>query len=259
MTRRQWVAQWDSPVIGIAELCVQAGMFRLEGVSLELPAGAYGVLMGKTGSGKTTLLEAVAGLKPISGGRIVLGGRDVTRLKPAERNLGYVPQDGALFTTMSVRDHLAFALSIRRTPRAVIARRVAELAEWLEIEPLLDRSTRGLSGGEKQRVAIGRALSFRPNTLLLDEPLSALDDRTRGQMYAVLERVRERTGVTTLHVTHSITEAARLADRLFRIEEGRLSEYALPAAERSQREREETESAQFESPCSDRAPRFRRA
>ena len=113
----------------------------------------------------------------------------------------------------------------------MIVRRVAELAEWLEIEHLLDRSTRGLSGGEKQRVAIGRALSFRPSTLLLDEPLSALDDRTRGQMYAVLERVRERTGVTTLHVTHSITEAARLADRLFRIEGGRLSEYALPAAE----------------------------
>ena len=245
-------------MIGISELSVQAGTFRLDGVSLELPAGAYGVLMGKTGSGKTTLLEAVAGLKPIAGGRIVLGGRDVTQRKPAERNLGYVPQDGALFTTMSVRDHLAFALAIRRAPHSTIVRRVAELAEWLEIEHLLDRSPRGLSGGEKQRVAIGRALSFRPSTLLLDEPLSALDDRTRGQMYAVLERVRERTGVTTLHVTHSITEAARLADRLFRIEGGRLSEYALPAAGSPSRAEEEAEMARLGPPYSDRARQFRR-
>jgi ABC-type sugar transport system ATPase subunit len=183
--------------------------------------------MGKTGSGKTTVLEAVAGLKSVEGGRIILGNRNVTRLKPAERNIGYVPQDGALFTTMNVRDQLAFALTIRRARRKQINERVAELAELLEIGHLLDRSTRALSGGEKQRVAIGRALSFRPATLLLDEPLSALDDETRKQMYGLLQHVREHTGVTTLHVTHSMEEAIALADRVFRVENGHVFERPL--------------------------------
>ena len=136
--------------------------------------GDYAVLMGKTGSGKTTLLEAVAGLKPITAGRVVLHDRDVTRRRPSERNLGYVPQDGALFTRMTVRDHLAFALVIRRWPYAGDRQRVAELARMLEIDHLLDRTPRGFSGGERQRVALGRALSFRPQALCLDEPLSAL-------------------------------------------------------------------------------------
>jgi ABC-type sugar transport system ATPase subunit len=215
-------------VIRVSELSLRSGDFCLERVSFELGAGQYGVLMGKTGSGKTTLLESIAGLKPVAAGRIELGGRDVTRSKPAERNLGYVPQDGALFTTMSVSDHLAFALEIRRISRTEIERRVLELAEWLEIEHLLDRSIRGLSGGEKQRVAIGRAISFRPGTLLLDEPLSALDDLTRAHMYVVLERVRKLTGATILHVTHNASEAASLADRLFRIEDGQVVEHPLP-------------------------------
>jgi ABC-type sugar transport system ATPase subunit len=215
-------------VISVNELTVHVGKFRLERVSFSLEAGAYGVLMGKTGCGKTTVLEAIAGLKPLVGGQILLGGRDVTSKKPAERNIGYVPQDGALFTTMTVRDHLAFALFIRRSPRSEIDRRVAELADLLEIEHLLPRSVRGLSGGEKQRVAIGRALSFRPSTLLLDEPLSALDNETRQQMYALLDHVRERTGVTTLHVTHNLEEAVQLADRLFRLEEGRIVPRPLP-------------------------------
>ncbi len=215
-------------MIAIDNVSVQAGQFRLESVSLDVPSSGYAVLMGKTGSGKTTLLEAIAGLKPILRGRVVLGGVDVTRLKPAERNVGYVPQDGALFSTMNVRDHLAFALTIRRAPRRMIDERVDELAQLLEITHLLDRTTHGLSGGEKQRVALGRALSFRPTTLCLDEPLSALDDETRQQMYHLLEHVRQHTGVTTLHVTHNIDEAVRLADRLFRVESGRVSSASLP-------------------------------
>jgi molybdate/tungstate transport system ATP-binding protein len=215
-------------VIRIEGLTVHAGEFRLERASLEIPTGGYGMLMGKTGSGKTTVLEALAGLKPIVAGRIVLGGVDVTHCKPAERNIGYVPQDGALFSTMTVRDHLAFALSIRRASRALIEQRVAELSELLEIGHLLDRSTHGLSGGEKQRVAVGRALSFRPSTLCLDEPLSALDDATREQMYSLLEHVRQHTGVTTLHVTHNIDEAVRLATHVFRIENGHVVQRPVP-------------------------------
>lgn len=215
-------------MIQIKSLSFAAGAFRLSGVSLQVPDGRYGMLMGKTGSGKTTLLEAIAGLKPILGGRILLGGKEVTLLKPAERNIGYVPQDGALFTTMSIKQQLGFALAIRRASPVQIKRRVEELAELLHIGHLLDRSIQGLSGGERQRVALGRALSFRPATLLLDEPLSALDDATRERMYLLLKDVQEQTGVTTLHVTHSVEDAARLADCLFRIEGGKVQQGPIP-------------------------------
>ena len=180
------------------------------------------MLMGKTGSGKTTILEAITGLKSVPAGRIVLCGTDVTRLKPAERNIGFVPQDGALFSTMSVRDQLGFALTIRRVGRRKIDSRVSEMAELLEIEHLLDRSVAGLSGGEKQRVALGRALAFRPAVLCLDEPLSALDDDTRGQIVELLNRVKKETGVTALHITHNRREASVLADVLLEVADGRV-------------------------------------
>ena len=195
----------------------------MKDVQFDVPSGGYAALMGRTGSGKTSLLEAVTGLKPILCGTIQIDGIDVTHLKPAQRNIGYVPQDGALFAGMSVRDHLAFALVVRRRPRAEVNARVIELAKLLEINDLLERTTVGLSGGERQRVALGRALSFRPKTLCLDEPLSALDDATRGQMYELLSHVRKQTGVTTLHVTHSLEEAKHLADHIFRIEKGQVS------------------------------------
>jgi ABC-type sugar transport system ATPase subunit len=179
--------------------------------------------MGQTGCGKTSLLEAVAGLRPVAGGRIVLGDRDVTRLPPGERGIGYVPQDAALFRTMTVYNHLAFALNLRREPRATVQKRVAELADWLGITPLLRRRPVGLSGGEAQRVALGRALSFRPQYLLLDEPLSALDEATRGSIVELLDGLRKPGGVTVLHVTHSRAEAERLADVRFRLEGGRLA------------------------------------
>jgi len=211
-------------LISVQRLAIQLGKFHLQDISFEVPAGAYGMLMGKTGSGKTTLLEAIAGLKPIRAGRIALGDREVTHLKPAERHIGYVPQDGALFSTMTVREHLSFALDIRRIERSRSEQRVAELAKLLEIEHLLNRFPRGLSGGEKQRVALGRALSFQPSTLLLDEPLSALDDDTRNQLYSLLQHVQEQTRVTTLHVTHHLQDVEHLADVVFRLDNGRVSQ-----------------------------------
>lgn len=209
-------------MIDVDNISVRAGQFRLEGVSLTVPSARYGVLMGRTGSGKTTILESILGLRSIHAGRIRLGEQDVTQLNPAVRGIGYVPQDGALFSRMSVRDHLAFALEIRRVPRKLVDERVSELAEMLHITPLLKRTPAGLSGGERQRVALGRALSFRPRVLCLDEPLSALDSDTRLRMCELLEDVRRRTGVTTLHVTHNLDEAERLADCLFRLNEGRI-------------------------------------
>lgn len=209
-------------MIRIEDLVVQIGKFRLDGVSLDIPTGQYAVLMGKTGSGKTTILECVCGLRAVQSGTIFLGGKDVTRLRPAERGIGYVPQDGALFTTMTVRQHLEFPLRIRRWKSPGIAKRTAELAELLHIEHLLDRRPLGLSGGESQRVALGRALSFSPSTLVLDEPLSALDDQTREHMYILLNEIQQHTGVTALHITHSRGEVTQLADLLLLLENGRV-------------------------------------
>ena len=163
-------------------------------------------------------------MKPAAKGQIRLGERDVTNFKPAMRGIGYVPQDGALFTHMSVREHLGFALEVRRRPADEIHKRVEELAELLGIGYLLDRKPLGLSGGERQRVALGRALSADPGTLCLDEPLSALDEDTKEEMLGLLKSVREATGVTALHVTHSSSEARRLADLVFVLKDGVLKE-----------------------------------
>lgn len=201
-----------------------AGAFRLRDVSFEVPTGGYGVLMGRTGSGKTTILEAVCGLRRVQAGSIVLHGRDVTREKASNRGVGYVPQDLALFSTMTVWQHLAFALSIRHYPREAIETRVGELAEILGIEPLLGRKPYGLSGGEAQRVALGRALAAWPSVLCLDEPLSALDEATREDLALLLKRIPEQTGVTVLHVTHNRTEARFLADRLLVLQDGYVEE-----------------------------------
>jgi molybdate/tungstate transport system ATP-binding protein len=209
-------------LIEIRDLSIHQGAFALSGVSLQIATGRYGVLMGKTGCGKTSLLEAIAGLRPIASGQIVLGNRDVTGLSPGERGSGYVPQDAALFRTMTVYNHLAFALRIRNVRKTALRNRVVELAAWLGISELLQRRTRGLSGGEMQRVALGRALSFRPSYLLLDEPLSSLDEETRDSMIELLSNLKKLGGVTVLHVTHSRSEAERLADVRFRLVDGKV-------------------------------------
>jgi molybdate/tungstate transport system ATP-binding protein len=209
-------------MIRVERLAVRAGAFALSGLDFEVGNGQYAVLMGRTGSGKTTLLEAICGLKPVVTGRISFMGVDVTRLKPAARGIGYVPQDRALFQTMTVREHLAFALTIRDWARAEIDDRVAKLAGLLGLERLLDRKPAGLSGGEAQRVALGRALAARPGILCLDEPLSALDDDTREEMCLLLESVQKYTGVTTLHVTHHLGDAERLADVILVLKDGKI-------------------------------------
>jgi molybdate/tungstate transport system ATP-binding protein len=140
-------------MIELAGVGVVSGSFSLSGVSFRVPRGAYAVLMCRTGSGKTTILEAICGLKRVVAGKIVLDGTNVTNLKAAERGIGFVPQDGALFRSMSVREHLEFALEIRGWPKPQRQARIAELAALIGVEHLLDRGVVGLSGGETQRVA----------------------------------------------------------------------------------------------------------
>jgi molybdate/tungstate transport system ATP-binding protein len=201
-------------------LALEQGAFRLSSLALSVPAGSYAVLMGGTGCGKTTVLEALCGLRRVRAGRIQVGGREVSDLPPGARGLGYVPQDGALFPTMDVAAHLAFAPRIHRWPAAAIAARVRELADLLAIGHLLPRRVQALSGGERQRVALGRALAARPSALLLDEPLAALDDRTRDELIAVLAGLGRQRSVTILHVTHSRHEAEALGQVRLRMEGG---------------------------------------
>lgn len=209
-------------MIELLDVSIVSGAFRLEKVSFSIADGEHVALMGRTGQGKTTILEAIAGLRDVTAGSIHVAGVDVTRLAPARRGIGFVPQDLALFPTMTVRRHLEFALRLRKMATDVMHARVETVAGWLGITHLLDRKVTTLSGGEAQRTALGRALSFEPKVLLLDEPMSALDDETRADLHTVIRTLREKTSVTTLHITHNRAEAVSLADRVIVIEDGRV-------------------------------------
>lgn len=195
-------------MIRLDAITVAAGSFRLHGISLAVPAGGYGLIIGPTGAGKTSLLEAIAGHLPVEAGTIWLGDRDVTALPPEARGVGVVYQSYQLFPHLRVRDNIAYGLG-RTAGRDA---RVLELAQLLGITPLLDRPVQGLSGGEQQRVALARALAPAPHVLLLDEPFAALDPALRRVLRRELQHIREREGVTILHVTHDVEDALRLGD-----------------------------------------------
>jgi ABC-type sugar transport system ATPase subunit len=197
-----------------------AGTFALSGVSFTVPQGSYAVLMGRSGSGKTSLLELLCGLRFPSSGAIWIGDREITNLTPGERGIGYVPQDGALFPTMTVRENIGFALRIRGESGPGSRAAVESLAERLGIAGVLDRKPQHLSGGERQRVALARALAATPTVLVLDEPLSALDEELREDLARLLKEIQRDLKLTTLHVTHHRQEAAQLADHVLRLEHG---------------------------------------
>lgn len=209
-------------MIELQDVSMKQGSFEFNAISLLVEAGQYAILMGKTGSGKTTILELICGLRTVDNGRISLNERDVTHIPPPERQIGYLPQDLALFPTMTVREQLEFPLAVRKVPSVEIEHRVTSLGETLGIAHLFARKPKGLSGGESQRVALGRALSFSPRILLLDEPFSALDQLTRTEMYQLVRRIVRETAVTTLHVTHNESDAAALADVRFTLTNGEI-------------------------------------
>ena len=211
-------------MIELRGVSIAAGGFALRDISFQVGRGEYAVIMGKTGSGKTTIMEAVCGLRRVIGGRILLGRQDVTEQPPAARRVGFVPQDLALFPTMTVRGQLEFGPRRNGFSASRMRDKVDELSGLLGITELLDRKVQALSGGEAQRVALGRALAAEPPVLLMDEPLSALDEWTRDEIYEVLRRVRASLGVTTLHITHRRAEAQALGTQWFVLEGGRLRE-----------------------------------
>ena len=178
--------------------------------------------MGRTGSGKTTLLEILCGLRAPGSGTVRIDGREVTDLPPGERGIGYVPQDGALFPTLTVREQIAFGLRMRGVAADEIATRVLEAAEGVGVSALLDRLPTGLSGGERQRVALARALVVKPSVLLLDEPLASVDEETQDGLIDLLQRTQREHRITVLHVTHSRREAEGLGELHLRLEGGRV-------------------------------------
>jgi molybdate/tungstate transport system ATP-binding protein len=217
-------------MIRLEGLHVRVGSFDLQDISLEVPSGGYGLIIGPTGSGKTTLLEAVAGHAPLRSGRIIMHDDDVTGLPPERRGLGFVYQQYHLFPHLTVRDNIGYGISGRGGTRSNgrPATRVDELADMLAIRPLLDRPVRGLSGGEQQRVALARALAPKPSILLLDEPFAAVDPATRQVLRRELRQLHEREGITTLQVTHDFDEALRLGDVVAVLSEGRIAQRGTP-------------------------------
>lgn len=205
-------------MIRLQNISWKAGAFALDNVSFNVPAATYAVLMGRTGTGKTSLVEIICGLRTPQSGQVWLNDRDVTRMPPGLRGLGFVPQDGALFPTLTVAEQIGFALRIQKAPSASIDSIVRELAAEMAITHLLDRRPPGLSGGEKQRVALARALAAKPGVLLLDEPLAAVDEDTQSDLIHLLKRTQQQHQITVLHVTHSRREAEGLADLRLRLE-----------------------------------------
>lgn len=200
------------------------GEFHLQDISLRVEEGEYMVILGPTGAGKTVLLECLAGLEQPDGGEVWIGGTNVTRWRPEARGIGYVPQDYGIFPHMQVEANLGFGLRARGSRRPEIAGRVQEMAALLGIEHLLHRRPRTLSGGELQRVALGRALLAQPRALLLDEPLSALDERTRDELAAELIRLPREFNTAVIHVSHNFQETASVADRVAIFHDGLLQQ-----------------------------------
>jgi ABC-type sugar transport system ATPase subunit len=200
----------------------------LDGVDLEAADGELLVVVGPSGCGKSTLLRCIAGLETVDDGVIRIGDRDVTRIRPAARNVSMVFQSYALFPHLTVRENIAFGLVVREEPRAEVRARVADASQLVGVEALLERRPFELSGGERQRVALARALVRRPDAYLLDEPLSNLDAGTRVEMRTELRRLHREVGATMLHVTHDQVEALTLGDRIAVMDAGRVRQVGTP-------------------------------
>src|SRR6266566_5376452 len=216
--------------IEVRNIRKQFGTFlAIDDVSLEIPDGSLTAVLGPSGSGKSTLLRIVAGLERPDSGEVLLAGEDATRLTPQRRNVGFVFQHYAAFKHMTVRDNVAFALTIRKRPKQEIRERVDELLELVQLQGFADRYPSKLSGGQRQRMALARALAAKPQVLLLDEPFGALDARVRAELRDWLRRLHEEVHVTTVFVTHDQEEAMEVADRVAVLDHGRLEQVGAPA------------------------------
>lgn len=202
----------------------------LDDVSLEIPSGYLTALLGPSGSGKSTLLRAIAGLERLDSGVVAIGGVDVTDEPPQKRGIGFVFQHYAAFKHMTVRDNVAFGLTIRKRPKAEVRRKVDELLEIVVLVGFENRYPAQLSGGQRQRMALARALAVDPKVLLLDEPFGALDAKVRADLRYWLRRLHDEVHVTTVLVTHDQEEALDVADRIAVLSKGRIEQVGDPVS-----------------------------
>ena len=217
------------PLLRIEGVAKTFGTFRaVDGVSLDIKAGEFFALLGPSGCGKTTLLRMLAGFEAPDQGRILLGGKDIVQALPHERPINMMFQNYALFPHLAVRDNIAFGLKRAGMARADIATRVAEMVALVKLDGLEKRKPDQLSGGQRQRVALARALARRPQLLLLDEPLAALDKKLRESTQGELMELQRRLGMTFIIVTHDQEEAMTMADRIGVMKSGKLAQVAGP-------------------------------
>jgi multiple sugar transport system ATP-binding protein len=215
-------------VLEKAEKIYPNGFRAVHAVDLQVNDGEFMVLVGPSGCAKSTILRMIAGLEDITGGDIRIGDRRVNDLSPKDRDIAMVFQNYALYPHMSAYENMAFVLKLRKTPRAEIRRRVHAAAEILDIVAILDRKPRQLSGGQMQRVALGRCMVRRPKVFLFDEPLSNLDAKLRVQMRAEISRLHNRLKTTMIYVTHDQVEAMTMGDRICVMEAGRIRQLDSP-------------------------------
>jgi putrescine transport system ATP-binding protein len=223
------VPLWDGPLLRIEGVVKKFGGFRaVDGVSLDIRAGEFFALLGPSGCGKTTLLRMLAGFEIPDDGRILLEGKDIAHVMPHERPINMMFQNYALFPHLSARDNIAFGLKRARMARADIDARVAEMVALVKLGGLEKRKPDQLSGGQRQRVALARSLARRPQVLLLDEPLAALDKKLRESTQLELMELQRRLGMTFIIVTHDQEEAMTVANRIGVMDAGRLDQVASP-------------------------------
>ena len=203
-------------------------VLAVDDFNLEVGDKEFVVLVGPSGCGKSTVLRMIAGLEEITGGELFIGDKKVNHAEPKDRNIAMVFQNYALYPHMTVYQNIAFGLQMRREPKKVIDEKVRAAAEILEITDLLKRKPKALSGGQRQRVAIGRAIVRNPDVFLMDEPLSNLDAKLRGQMRTELIKLRHRLNTTFIYVTHDQTEAMTLGDRIVIMNEGHIMQIGTP-------------------------------
>jgi multiple sugar transport system ATP-binding protein len=204
------------------------GTRAVDNIAMDISEGEFMVLVGPSGCGKSTLLRMIAGLEETSGGRISIGGRDVTRVPPRDRDIAMVFQNYALYPHMTVRENLGYALKVRRADKAAAEVRVNETAELLGLDELMNRKPSQLSGGQRQRVAMGRAIVREPKAFLMDEPLSNLDAKLRVSMRSSLAELHERLDTTTVYVTHDQVEAMTLGQRVAVMRSGKVQQVDTP-------------------------------